>query len=59
VDHSTLLKKASLVGAFFVSACLVSPAQAFCPLVDDLAAQRVAKVVDVTPCAWPTAAACA
>ncbi|HSX71814.1 MAG TPA: thermonuclease family protein [Pseudomonas sp.] len=44
--QATLLKKASLVGAFFVSVCLVSPAQAFCPLVDDLAPQRVAKVVD-------------
>nr|WP_052081130.1 thermonuclease family protein [Pseudomonas sp. ML96] len=44
--QATLLKKASLVGAFFVSVCLVSPVQAFCPRVDDLAPQRVAKVVD-------------
>ncbi len=44
--QTTLLKKASLVGAFFVSVCLVLPAQAFCPLVDDLAPLRVAKVVD-------------
>jgi endonuclease YncB( thermonuclease family) len=46
VAQAALLKKASLVGAFFVSACLALPAQAFCPRVDDLAPQRVAKVVD-------------
>lgn len=46
VVQTTLLKKASLVGAFFVSACLVSTARAFCPLVDDLVPQQVAKVVD-------------
>lgn len=44
--HSTLLKKASLVGAFFVSVCLALPAQAFCPLVEGLAQQPVARVVD-------------
>ena len=46
VVQTTLLKKASLVGAFFVSACLALPAQAFCPLRADLPQQRVAKVVD-------------
>lgn len=44
--RSTLLRKASLVGAFFVSVGLVAPAQAFCPLVDGLAQQPVRKVVD-------------
>ncbi|WP_442961780.1 thermonuclease family protein [Pseudomonas sp. BMS12] len=34
------------MGAFFVSAFLVLPAQAFCPTVDGLAQQRVVKVVD-------------
>ncbi|TXH96319.1 MAG: thermonuclease family protein [Pseudomonas sp.] len=44
--QTTLLKKASLVGAFFVSACLAFPAQAFCPLQSELVPVRVAKVVD-------------
>ncbi len=44
--RSTLLKKASLVGAFFVSACLALPAQAFCPLANGLTQRPVAKVVD-------------
>jgi endonuclease YncB( thermonuclease family) len=46
VAKTTLLKKASLVGAFFVSVCLVLPAWAFCPLQPELAPLRVAKVVD-------------
>ncbi|MDG9926673.1 MULTISPECIES: thermonuclease family protein [unclassified Pseudomonas] len=44
--RSTLLRKASLVGAFFVSVFLVSPVRAACPLVEGLAPLRVAKVVD-------------
>ena len=43
---SALLKKASLVGAFFVSALMVLPAQAFCPLQPDLSEVRVRQVVD-------------
>ena len=46
VVQTTLLKKASLVGAFFVSVCLQSAAWAFCPLQPELQALRVAKVVD-------------
>ena len=46
VVQATLLKKASLVGAFFVSACLAAPAWAFCPLQPGLPLQPVAKVVD-------------
>ena len=34
------------MGAFFVSVCLALPAQAFCPLVEGLAQQPVARVVD-------------
>lgn len=41
-----MLKKASLVGAFFVSACVALPVWAFCPLETGLAQQPVAKVVD-------------
>ncbi|MGG2395489.1 thermonuclease family protein [Pseudomonas sp. SH1-B] len=44
--HSVLLKKASLVGAFFVSLFCVGLAQAFCPLRDDLAQFAVRHVVD-------------
>ena len=44
--RSTLLKKASLVGAFFVSVGLVAPVQAFCPLAAGLAQLPVSKVVD-------------
>src|SRR3989338_6623699 len=43
---SALLKNASLVGAFFVSALMVLPAQAFCPLQPDLSEVRVRQVVD-------------
>lgn len=46
VVQTTLLKKASLVGAFFVSVGLFSPAWAFCPLQPELQPQRVSKVVD-------------
>ncbi len=45
-EGSTLLKKAPQVGAFFVSICLALPIHAYCPLVDGLAQQAVAKVVD-------------
>ncbi|MEO4047128.1 thermonuclease family protein [Pseudomonas sp. CAU 1711] len=44
--RTTLLKKASLVGAFFVSVGLVLPAWAFCPRVEGLQPLPVAKVVD-------------
>ncbi len=44
--HSVLLKKASLVGAFFVSLLCVDLAQAFCPLRVDLAQVAVRQVVD-------------
>ncbi|AVO52596.1 thermonuclease family protein [Ectopseudomonas mendocina] len=44
--HSVLLKKASLVGAFFVSLLCVDLAQAFCPLRADLAQAAVRQVVD-------------
>ncbi len=44
--HSVILKKASLVGAFFVSLLCVELAQAFCPLRTDLAQVAVRQVVD-------------
>ena len=44
--HSVILKKASLVGAFFVSLLCVDLAQAFCPLRADLAQVAVRQVVD-------------
>ena len=44
--HSVLLKKASLVGAFFVSLFCVELAQAFCPLREDLPRFAVRQVVD-------------
>lgn len=44
--RTTLLKKAPLLGAFFVFACLALPAHAYCPQVAGLAQQVVAKVVD-------------
>lgn len=44
--HSVILKKASLVGAFFVSLLCVDLAQAFCPLRADLAKVAVRQVVD-------------
>ena len=44
--HSVILKKASLVGAFFVSLLCVDLAQAFCSQRDDLAQVAVRQVVD-------------
>ena len=44
--HSVILKKASLVGAFFVSLLCVDLAQAFCPQRGDLAQVAVRQVVD-------------
>lgn len=44
--HSVILKKASLVGAFFVSLLCVDLAQAFCPQRADLAQVAVRQVVD-------------
>jgi len=41
-----LMKKASLAGAFFVSAIWLSAAQAFCPVPGDLAKVAVQRVVD-------------
>ncbi|WP_085725441.1 thermonuclease family protein [Pseudomonas sp. R37(2017)] len=41
-----LMKKASLAGAFFVSAIWLSGAQAFCPTPGDLAPVAVQRVVD-------------
>jgi endonuclease YncB( thermonuclease family) len=43
---SALLRKASLVGAFFVSAIWLGAAQAFCPMPDGLPRAQVQKVVD-------------
>lgn len=43
---SMLIKKASLVGAFFVSAIWLSAAQAFCPAPSGLASVGVQRVVD-------------
>ncbi len=40
------MRKASLVGAFFVSALLALPAQALCPAPVQLVEQRVAQVID-------------
>lgn len=40
------LKKASLVGAFFVSALYLAPAQAFCPAPGELPSLKVQRVVD-------------
>lgn len=44
--HTTLLKKAPQVGAFFVFICLAFPSWAFCPLYSGQSLLRVAKVVD-------------
>ena len=44
--HSVILKKASLVGAFFVSLLCAGLAQAFCPQRADLAQVAVRQVVD-------------
>ncbi len=46
MGYSVLLKKASLVGAFFVSVFLVSPLWAFCPAPGKLPQVRVERVVD-------------
>lgn len=43
---SSLLKKASLVGAFFVSVVYLAPAQAFCPTPGKLPSAKVQRVVD-------------
>ena len=43
---SSLLKKASLVGAFFVSAIYFNPALAFCTMPDGLPSVAVQRVVD-------------
>lgn len=45
-DCSRLIKKASLAGAFFVSAIWLSGAQAFCPAPTGLAQATVQRVVD-------------
>jgi endonuclease YncB( thermonuclease family) len=46
VGFSSLLKKASLAGAFFVSAIWLSGAQAFCPAPAGLTSVTVQRVVD-------------
>ncbi|HEY1028701.1 MAG TPA: thermonuclease family protein [Pseudomonas sp.] len=46
MSHSVVLKKASLVGAFFVFVAWTGLAQAFCPLRDGLAQVAVRQVVD-------------
>jgi endonuclease YncB( thermonuclease family) len=46
MGFSLLLKKASLAGAFFVSAIWLSGAQAFCPTPSGLASVTVQRVVD-------------
>ena len=46
MGFSLLIKKASLAGAFFVSAIWLSGAQAFCPAPDGLASVAVQRVVD-------------
>jgi endonuclease YncB( thermonuclease family) len=46
MGYSKLLKKASLVGAFFVSVVWLGPAQAFCPMPDGLPSVGVQRVVD-------------
>ncbi|WP_439877255.1 thermonuclease family protein [Pseudomonas prosekii] len=46
MGFSPLLKKASLVGAFFVSAIWLSAAQAFCPVPAGLTPIAVQRVVD-------------
>jgi endonuclease YncB( thermonuclease family) len=45
-SYSRLLKKASLAGAFFVSAIWLSAAQALCPAPDSLPVAQVQRVVD-------------
>ncbi|UVL40896.1 thermonuclease family protein [Pseudomonas sp. B21-040] len=46
MGFSLLLKKASLAGAFFVSAIWLSGAQAFCPTPSELESVTVQRVVD-------------
>jgi endonuclease YncB( thermonuclease family) len=46
LDFSRLLKKASLAGAFFMSAIWLSGAQAFCPAPASLPVFQVERVVD-------------
>lgn len=46
IGLSVLLKKAPLLGAFFMSAIWLGTAQAFCPAPTDLAAAQVRQVVD-------------
>ena len=46
MGFSSLLKKASLAGAFFVSSIWLSAAQAFCPAPSGLAIVAVQRVVD-------------
>ena len=46
MGFTLLMKKASLVGAFFVSAIWFSGAQAFCPVPSGLASVAVQRVVD-------------
>lgn len=46
MGFSVIVKKASLVGAFFVSAVFLPSAAAFCPTPDGLPVVRVEKVVD-------------
>lgn len=46
MGFSLLLKKASLAGAFFVSAIWLSTAQAFCPVPSGLTSVAVQRVVD-------------
>jgi endonuclease YncB( thermonuclease family) len=46
IDFSRVMKKASLAGAFFVSAIWLSAAQAFCPAPSGLTPAVVQRVVD-------------
>jgi endonuclease YncB( thermonuclease family) len=46
LDYSRLLKKASLAGAFFMSAIWLTAAQALCPAPDSLPVFTVQRVVD-------------
>ncbi|SCZ33443.1 Endonuclease YncB, thermonuclease family [Pseudomonas sp. NFIX49] len=46
IGFSRLMKKASLAGAFFVSAIWLSGAQAFCPMPSGLSSVVVQRVVD-------------
>ena len=46
MGFTLLMKKASLAGAFFVSAIWLSGAQAFCPMPDGLTSVAVQRVVD-------------